>query len=195
MSKGVAIGLDRLTIAVLKTDPAAGTGKATYEATKRIAGAITANLNPNASMETLFADDGPFDTAATMGQISLELNVADLDFETQALLLGHTLDTDGVLISKSNDTPPWVAVGFRSLKSNGKYRYLWLAKGKFGLPELNNETKADSITWNTPTITGSFVKRECDDEWKRQLDEDQAGYTPQQGEDWFLGPYGEAPTP
>lgn len=190
----VTIGLRNLVFAeLLSDDPAQG--KATYGEVKRIAGAITATINPNASNETLFADDGPYDTASTIGQISLELNVADLPLDIQAELLGHTLTAQGVLIRKAGDTPPWVAVGFKSLKSNGKYRYTWLAKGKFALPEQANQTKGDSIQFNTPTISGSFVKRECDDEWERHIDEDHPNFEPEQAQNWFLNPYGEPQTP
>lgn len=187
------IGLKNLVVTELLTDDAT-TGKATYSTIKKLAGAISANINPNASNETLFADDGPFDTASTIGQISLDLNVADLSLEDQAFLLGHTITAEGVLIRKGADTPPWVAVGFKSLKSNGKYRYTWLAKGKFSLPEQNNETKGDSVNFQTPTVSGSFVKRESDDEWERHIDEDTTGYTPEQGTNWFTNPFG-TPTP
>lgn len=189
MGKGVPIGVSHLTFAELLTDPAAGTGVATYKAPTRIPGAITANVNPNASSETLFADDGPYETAATIGQIELEINVADLPLELQAKLFGHTLTEDGILIRKATDIPPWVAVGFKSLKSNGAYRYTWLAKGKFSLPEQNNETKGDSIQFNTPTATGTFVKRECDDEWERHADEDATGFKPETATNWFNDPY------
>lgn len=193
MKKGVTIGLSNLVYAKLTTDPEEG-GKATYSTVKRIAGAISAKVNPNASSETLFADDGPFETASTVGKISLEMNVADLPLEAQAELFGHTITAEGVLIRKSNDIPPWVAVGFKSLKSNGSYRYTWLAKGKFSMPEQNNETKGDSISFQTPTTTGSFVKRECDDEWERHIDEDSENFTPEQATNWFKNPYGEATT-
>jgi phi13 family phage major tail protein len=136
MGKGVQIGLSNVVVAELLTDEIGS--PATYEAPVRIPGAMTANVNPNTSTETLFADDGPYETATTIGGITLSLNVADLDLATQAKLFGHTMTAEGVLIRKSGDTPPWVAVGFKSLKSNGKYRYTWLAKGKFGLPEQNN---------------------------------------------------------
>lgn len=193
MSKGVIIGLRNVVYTLLVSDPAAGTGQAEYGEVKGIPGAIAANINPNPSTETLFADDGPFETAATIGQIALELNIADLPFEVQADLFGHTVNPEGVLIRKAGDTPPWLAVGFKSLKSNGKYRYTWLAKGKFSLPEQNNETKGDSVAFQTPTTTGSFVKRECDDEWQRSLDEDSETFTQTQADNWFLNPYGAAP--
>lgn len=181
----VQIGLSNLVVAELTNDPP--TGKATYGTVEKVAGAITAKVNPNASSETLFADDGPFETAATIGKIDLELNVADLPLALQAKLFGHTL-TAGVLVRKSSDVPPWVAVGFKSLKSNGSYRYTWLAKGKFTLPEQSNETKGDSVSFNTPTTTGSFVKRICDDEWERHADDDEVGFTG--AADWFNNPYG-----
>lgn len=185
--KGVPIGLRNVVYAKLVDDPE--TGLATYEAPKSIPGAISANINPNASNDTLFADDGPYETATTIGQISLELNVADLTLDQQADLLGHTL-SGGVLVRKGADTPPWIAVGFKSLKSNGSYRYTWLAKGKFNLSEQNNQTRGDSINFNTPTISGSFVKRECDDEWERHIDEDQVDFMPIMATNWFNDPYG-----
>lgn len=191
MAKGTIIGLRNIVFAELLTDPAEG-GKATYAEPIRIPGAITANINPNVSSETLFAEDGPYETAATIGQIDLELGVADLPLELQAKIYGHTLTENGVLIRKAGDISPWVAVGFKSLKSNGKFRYTWLAKGKFGVSEQNNETKGDTVAFQTPTATGSFVKRECDDEWERHLDEDSEGFTPEQGTSWFANPYGEA---
>lgn len=188
MGNGVAIGLRNVVYATLTTDPASGT--ATYATPKAIKGAISAKINPNSSNDTLFADDGPYETATTIGSISLALNVADLPLDAQAALFGHTLTAEGVLIRKSSDVPPWVAVGFKSLKSNGNYRYTWLAKGKFGLPEESNETRGDKINFQTPTTNGSFVKRVCDDEWERHIDEDTTGFTQAMADSWFNNPYG-----
>lgn len=176
------IGLRDVHYAILKTDPADGV--ATYETPVRMVGAISANINPNTSTATLFADDGPSDSAATLGEISLELNMADIDLQTQAVLLGHTYE-GGVLKKKGADVPPWVAIGFRTLKSNGKYRYYWLNKGKFAIPEDDLATKGDSIEFKTPTISGAFVKRDSDDEWERVGDEDAEDFTEELKTNWF----------
>lgn len=188
MGKGVMIGLRGVVFAKLISDPDVGT--ATYEEAKPLVGAISANINPNTSSETLFADDGPYETATTIGEISVELNIADLPLASQAELFGHTMTAEGVLIRKGGDIPPWVAIGFKSLKSNGSFRYTWLAKGRFGISEQNNETKGDSINFQTPTTTGAFVKRVCDDEWERHIDEDTDGFTEDQATNWFGNPYG-----
>lgn len=179
------IGLRDVHYALLTEDPVEG--EPTYETPVRVVGAITANINPNSSSATLFADDGPSDTAATMGEITLELNLADIPLSVQAIWLGHTYE-GGILKRKGADTPPWLAIGFRTLKSSGAYRYMWLNKGKFSLPEEEYQTKGDSIEFATPTISGSFVKRDNDDEWERVADEDDEDFDTSLVGSWFTSP-------
>lgn len=187
----VQVGLKDLYYSLMLSD-VVGVG-ATYDTPVRIVGAITANINPNASNETLFYDDGPGETASTIGQIALELVTSDLPLSVQAVLLGHSI-TAGVIERKGTDIPPWVAIGFRSLKSNGKYRYTWLSKGKFAVPEQNNETKKDAINFQTPTISGAFAKRDFDQVWIRQGDEDEAAWDAGIGSAWFTSPLGTPDT-
>ena len=130
----------------------------TYDEFKSAQALMSININPNASVDTLFADDGPFETATTIGQVYVEGQKNNLSTENKADLLGKTIDAKGGLISSATDIPPWVAIAFRSLKSNGNYLYCWLYKGKFQDPEDNNETKGDSINWQSDTITGNFVR-------------------------------------
>lgn len=180
---GVQIGLSDIYYATLTSDDATS---AVYGTPVKIAGAIQANINPNASNETLFADDGPMETASSLGQIALELIAADLPQEVQAVLLGHSTDPlTGIMTRKSTDVPPWVAIGFKSMKSNGHYRYVWLVKGKFSAPEQKHQTKGDKISFQSPTIAGSFVKRDHDDIWQLTADEDATGYVATTGTNWF----------
>lgn len=151
------IGCDHLVYALMTTEDTATTAPA-YGDVKSAPGVISVNINPNASQETLFADDGPMETATTLGKIDVEINKAELTAENKADLLGHQIDANGGVVYGDSDVPPWVAIGFRTLKSNGNYRYVWLYKGKFTDPEDNNETKGDSINFQTDTISGQFVK-------------------------------------
>jgi phi13 family phage major tail protein len=186
MPRGVRIGLKDIYYALLTKDQYDGVGAGvTYAAPVRIAGAMVANVNPNSSTETLFADDGPMESASTLGNIELELGVIDIPLPVLAVLLGHTY-ANGKLSKKADDVPPWLAVGFRSLKSNGNYRYKWLLKGKFMVPEENHETKGDSVSFQTPTITGNFVARDYDGLWELTGDEDENDFTAQMALDWFL---------
>jgi phi13 family phage major tail protein len=184
MGKPVAIGLTNLHYAILLEDRAPRTngpsdlGEIAYKDPVRLPGAITANFSPNASNDTLFADDGPYDTASTLGAMTLELNVADIPPQHRAVLLGATYDSStGLVKDSSNDIPPYVAVGCSVKLSNGADRLIWYLKGKFSAPDDNNQTKADSINWNTPTITGNFLKRDYDDNWRFSVDTCDEHYT------------------
>lgn len=192
MSKSVPIGLTNLVYAIMTADVPPTTvggadGYAEYDAAVRIIGAITANFSPNASNDTLFADDGPFETASTLGAMTLELNVADLPAANRAELLGATY-ANGVLSHSADDIPPYVAVGMSVKKSNGASRYIWYLKGKFTIPDDNNQTKADSINWNTPTITGNFLKRDADNLFKIQIDTDDTSVSTETKNTFFASP-------
>lgn len=163
---GVRIGVDKLHYSICTDGDVE-----TWGAPVPLKGVINANINPNASQETLFADDGPFETASTIGNIEVEINKAQLTLAERAVLLGHTY-SNGKLVSKAGDVPPFVAIGFRTLKSNGSYRYVWLLKGKFQDLEDQNETKGDSINWQTDTINGQFLKTNKNDNWKVEADSD-----------------------
>lgn len=169
----VKIGMKDLYFAKLTKDDATGV---TYEAPKLIAGAISAKVSPKSDTQTLYADDGAFETASQLSEITVELELADLPLQVQADLLGHTV-TNGVLEAKNTDQAPYVAIGFRSLKSNGKYRYYWLLKGKFEIPDDESQTKEDKTKFQTAKIKGTFVCRLYDGKWKLVGDEDEQGFS------------------
>ena len=179
---GTIVGLEDVYYATLTSD---GSDGAVYGTPVKIAGAITANVKPNSSAATLFGDNKPMDTSSSLGNIELELSTADIPLETEGILLGSTV-TAGVMSYKSSDTPPWIALGFKGKKSNGNYRYVWLTKGKFRIPDDNYATQKDSVEYQPPTINGNFVAREYDKEWKQTLDEDATGYQASMGTNWFI---------
>jgi phi13 family phage major tail protein len=180
---GVRVGLRDLHYALLTKDDETGV---TYQDPVKIAGAINAKISPKSNTETLYADDGPAETATSLGEIEVELEVKDLPLSVQAALLGHTV-SNGVMIKNAGDTAPYVAMGFRSKKSNGKYRYVWLYKGKFELPEEEFATQEDKPKFQTPKIKGTFIKREYDGAWQAVGDEDETGFTA--GASWFDAVY------
>lgn len=151
------IGCDNLVYALMTTEDTADAAPV-YGDVQAAPGVMSININPNGSQETLFADDGPMEVASTLGRIEVEIQKNELTAQNKADLLGHEIDSNGAVVYSDNDVPPWVAIGFRTLKSSGKYRYVWLYKGRFNEPEDNNETKGDSINFQADTINGQFTK-------------------------------------
>ena len=138
---------------------------------------------------TLYADDQAIETAESMGDIEVEVEVNDIPNDILVELLGLTKDANGVIINSSNNTSPYIAIGFRSLKSNGKYRYVWLYKGKFQLPTDNYKTKGESAEFQSTTISAKFVSRTKDGKWKAQVDEDDEGIGVGVVDGWFASVY------
>lgn len=173
------IGCDNLVYAPMTTEDTADNAPVYGDVVKAI-GVMSLNINPNGAQETLFADDGPMETASTLGKIEVEIQKAELTTQNKADLLGHQIDSKGGLVYGDSDIAPWVAIGFRTLKSNGKYRYVWLYKGKFTEPEDANETKGDSINFQNDTISGQFtrlnypvnVNGKSVRPWKYEIDQD-----------------------
>lgn len=166
MPKNITVGLDMLHYAIMDDEDLE-----TYADPVHVPGLITANVAPTTNSTTLYADDKAFDVATSLGDISLAINLADIPTADQAALLGHTVDSKGVLVRASTDNAPYVAVGYRRRMANGKYRYVWLYKGKFRVEEQNATTKTDTPTFQTPTLNATFVPRDADNLWQASVNE------------------------
>ncbi|MGF6356764.1 phi13 family phage major tail protein [Paenibacillus sp. 4624] len=165
----VPVGLQDIYYAKLLSGDTA-TEAPVYETPKVLLPAITANITPNVESNTLHGNDGPIITANALGDIEVEIGVANLTLEQQADLLGATIDDDGLLWNNSDDQAPEVALGFRRSMSDGSFIYTWLLKGKFQLPTEEATTKQGEIEFQTPTITGRFLKRIFDNQWRVRAD-------------------------
>lgn len=189
------IGCDNLVYAPMTVEDTAAQAP-TYGTVVAAPGVMSININPNGSSETLFADDGPMETASTLGRIEVEIQKNELTTQNKADLLGHTIDNKGGLCYADNDVPPYVAIGFRTLKSNGNYRYVWLYKGKFNEPEDANETKGDSINFQADTISGNFTRLNYAQTiggkkkrlWKYEMDQDNSDADATVISNWFTAP-------
>ena len=172
------IGLDRLFYAPITEAPV--TGEETYGTPVMLAKAISAELSVELAEATLFADDGPSEIIKEFKGGKLGLGVDDIGRAAAEKLIGVTTDSKGVIISTSEDGGTPVAIGFRAKKANGKYRYYWIYRVKFGIPSDSLATKGDSITFQTPKIEGTVSRRNKLDTrgrhpWKAEVNEDDPG--------------------
>ena len=191
---GVLIGLS--DIHYTKIVPGASTVEEAFiNPISKVAKAIEASVTPNTSNVVLYADDGAAESTSAEGETAIELTIDALSNKIYADLLGKTINEDGVVADSTGDVAPNVALAFRALKSNGKYRYFWFYKGTFQLPEESYKTKGEGIEYNNPTIKGVFVhsdvvKNEKGEGVKRMfVDEDDAEVTPTIIENWFKEVY------
>ena len=151
--------------------------KATYATPVPLAKAMTAELSIELAEATLYADDGASEIVKEFQSGTLTLGIDDIGTAVAEDLTGAKIDSNKVLISAGEDGGCPVAVGFRAKKSNGKYRYFWLYRVKFGIPATNLTTKGESIEFSTPSIEGTVTRRNKPDTqgkhpWKAEVNED-----------------------
>ena len=185
------IGLDKLFYSKI-TDGA--DGYETYSKPRQLAKAMTADLSVELAEATLYADDSAAEVVKEFKSGTLSLGIDNIGIEVAKDLTGATVDKNGVLVSAGEDGGGYVAVGFRAKKSNGKYRYFWLYRVKFGIPSTALATKGDSITFNTPTIEGTVFQRNKPDNtgkhpWKTEVNEDDEGVTASIIKTWYDSVY------
>ena len=167
------IGLDKLYYALITEDE---DGNETYGEPQVLAKAISADLSVELNEAILYADDGAAEVVKEFKSGTLSLGIDDIGAQVASDLSGATIDANGVVVSGSDDGGNPVAVAFRARKANGKYRYYWLYRVKFGIPATNLQTKGDSISFQTPTIEGTILRRNRVDlhdnhPWKAEVTE------------------------
>lgn len=185
------IGLDKLYYAKI-TEGA--NGDETYGTPQVLAKAISADLAPQIATAILYADDGAVENVQEFTSATITLGTADLASGVMADLLGATVDENGVVVSTAEDTSNYVAVGFRAKRSDGNYQYMWLYRVKFGVPNNTLATKGDSITFNTPTIEGTVIRRNKVDgngnhPWMSQVVSGATGVDPTVIAGWYTAVY------
>ena len=170
------IGLKNVVIAPLETDTEEGH---TYGAVQALAGAVEASITPdNTDPDILYADDVEFDTIYADPEVSFKLKMADIPLSIQEMILANRIDDKGVLVRTAQDKPPYFAVGFKSEKSNGKFRYVWLFKTRAQpITESYATKEGDSVTRQTPEVEFTAIKRTHDGLWQAVADEGENGFT------------------
>ncbi len=177
------IGLKDFHVAKITEDLEAGT---TYEDVVRLERAISGKITPKVTNEKIYSDDEVEEVLSKFDSCEIEIEINQLSLKSRALLQGATL-IKGELIEKDGDVAPEVAIGFRSIKTNGKYKYVWLYKGKFELAEDEYATQTDKVESKTPKLKGTFFARVSDKAWRITADEDEVGIVPTRLTEWFNG--------
>ena len=185
------IGLDSLYYAKITEDES---GIETYGTPKVLAKAMTAELSVELIEAILYADDGASEVVKEFKSGALSLGIDDIGSLVAQDLTGCKIDSNNVVVSRSEDGGSPVAIGFRAKKSNGKYRYFWLYRVIFSVPATSLATKGDSITFSSPTIEGTVFRRnkldwEQKHPWKAEVTEGDTGVATSTITQWFSAVY------
>ncbi len=149
------IGVDQLYIAEVLTDTAA---TFTCDTPEWLAPLAELRLEPAVNSETQYADNQAYDSLDSVGETKIAAIITDLPAIQYAKVMGQVFDATTGRIYEREGIPPYFALGFRSLKSNGKYRYYWFMKCKFGVPKEEAVTKTDTPNFKTKELAITAIK-------------------------------------
>ncbi|KNE19671.1 major tail protein [Virgibacillus pantothenticus] len=171
-------GLDMFHLALLTKDDHEGV---TYEPPEPVPGAVNVSVTPNTESNTFFADNGAYEIFNSLGDIDVNMEVADLPLEMQKKIYGHQ-EEEGVQFASIEDTVAELALSFRAKVSTGGYRYYWFLKGKAQLLPNEYQTDEGNVTPQTAKLTLKFMPLQYNKRWKSQA-EDKPDLN--LGEKWF----------
>ena len=160
------IGLKNIYVAKIMSESPEAT---TYDTPRKISKAMNANVTPTTSSAILYGDDAAQEIIEDLEGIEVSVAINNLSMEDYAYVMGKTLDANGGVLDSQEDEAPYVALGYEVPLSKGGKRMTWLYKGKFVTPTEEDATKQGATTFQTPTITGSFITRE-DGRWRYRVD-------------------------
>lgn len=152
------------------TDIAGGTPA--YGTITKIPGIISASCSTERTSDSFYSDDTVEDVYSSFNKITVELEVSNLSIAERKLLLGQKTNK-GVAVGNVDDTPTNVAIMFRSKKTNGKFRYVCMPKGKFTEPSESYTSEGENVTAQTITMTFTGVPLTANGNYKIVADEDE----------------------
>ena len=182
------VGLKNVVIAPLTTDTEE---TLIYGELQLMAGAIEASITPeSADPDVQYADDIEFDVLYPDPQLAFKTKMADIPLLIQEMIFGNKVDDNGVLIRTASDKPPYFAVGFKSEKTNGSYRYVWLFKVRAKPVTENYATReGTSVTRQTGEVEWVAIKRTHDGRYQAVADEGENGFTAEKGASFLASVY------
>lgn len=161
------VGLKNIYVAKILTETEA---EMTYDEPRKISKAMTANVTPNVNSANLHGDDQLQETIEELDSVTVEIGINDLNLEDYSFLLGKTVDANGGVVDSINDEAPYVALGYEVPLTKGRKRMTWLYRGKFSIPSESDTTKQGSPSFQTPTISATFMPRANDGEWRYRVE-------------------------
>lgn len=142
------------------------TGK--YSGKRDVADTIDVDIKINSNDAKLYADDQLAESDTTFKDGDIAVQVADIEDETKAEMLGHKF-TEGETVYNKDDAAPYMGVGFyatRKIHGVVKFRAVVFLKAKFSEPSEKYSTKGDNISFQTPTVNGKISTTNNGD-WKK----------------------------
>ena len=159
------IGLNNFRYAILTE---AQDGTPSYAGAKTPAKAISCSVEVSNNDAKLYADDSLAESDTSFNNGTVTIGIDKTDNETMATLLGHTV-TNGEMVRATTDVAPYVGLGrviTEMVNNTLQYRVEILFKCKFSEPSQSDNTKGETVEFNTYELEGT-VNALANGQWSK----------------------------
>lgn len=111
--------------------------------------------------EKAYGDNEVAEIAVATDTTTLTTTFHTLPVEDKKRLYGLK-DVDGLTALTSNPMPPYVACMFARTNEAGGMEWIGFTKGMFQMPNIEGQSKEDSVEFGTAETEGEFMPREVD---------------------------------
>ena len=179
----VKYGLDQVHIYPITKQDGETT---TYGEAFTIPGAVNLSISPEGEENKFYADNVVYWSDYSNNGYSGNLEIAILTDEFREKILGETVNDDGVHIESSDDKNTQFAMAFQFLGDKNNIRHV-LYRCSAARPDVEGETKGESIDPKTDTLEFTAMPRINDHQIKARTEQGSKAY-----EAWFDKPYAPA---
>ena len=141
-----------------------------YGERKSMGKAISANISVTVAEAKLYADDGLAESTKEFVEGSITISTDDIENNVESDILGATIDESGDVVSNKDDATPWIELGYIAarMKSGTKqYRGIVYYRVQFAVPNEDNTTMGQTISFGTPTFNGTLTAN-ADGDWRKK---------------------------
>lgn len=135
------LGVDNLYYALVTQDDADGYVAGTPAVLAPLASIA---FKPKTGTKIQYFDNKAMESLFSEGESEAEIEIQGLPLDVKAELLGKTYDAVNGRMYEDGGMPPYLALGYRALKTDGSYKYYWYLKCNFAPPDEEASTKTES---------------------------------------------------
>ena len=150
------ISVDKLCVALVTADTSA---VLTHDTPIELKGVTDVTVAKNSSKLLTWSDGTPDEPISQDGITTVTFVHDGLTSMLNAYITGASYDAaTGLHKEGIGEVSPALALGYRSQKANGFYKYTWFYKGYIAKPDEANSTYSDSLTPQLDTYVFTAVK-------------------------------------
>jgi phi13 family phage major tail protein len=154
--ESVRIGVDQLYYAKITADTVAAL---TYGAPVPLKGLNEVVVTRNSTKLIHYSDNMPSELIPQDGETTVQVNLDGLSSAVKADILGTTYSASTGLYQEGNgEVAPYIALGYRSKKGNGFYKYTWFLKGQISKANATDQTIGATVPVQTSQHVFTAIK-------------------------------------